>query len=88
MSSCFVGEIYFKLEESFSRAGEPMRWRGTPEMLLGKCLEGSQQGKWTVPVVKERDEDSEREAVSLGLLKQTGLPLNPTRFVEISASQE
>ena len=77
-----------ELEESYSRAGEQMSWKGQPEVLLGKCLKGPYEGQWEVPWVDERDEDGEREAVSLALLKQTGLPLNPTRFVEVSAECE
>ena len=77
-----------ELEESFSRAGKPMSWEGEPEVLLGKCLEGRYTGRWEVPWVDERDEEGEREAISLGLLKQTGLPISPTRFVEISATCE
>ena len=77
-----------ELEEAFSRVGEPMSWKGQPEILLGQCLEGPLNGQWEVPWVDERDDDGEREAVALGLLKQTGLPLNPTRFVEVSATCE
>ncbi len=61
-----------------------MCWQGTPEILMGRIMEdGPRNGCWTVPTISERDDDGEREAVSLGLLKATGLPLNPTRFVEI-----
>ena len=63
-----------------------MRGNGEPEILLGRHLEGPQKGKWDVPLITERDEDAEREVVPLGLLKQTGLPLNPTRFVELATT--
>ena len=65
-----------------------MTWKGKPEILLSQHREGAKGGVWTVPTVLERDEEGEREAVSLGLLKQTGLPINPNRFLEVSAEQQ
>ena len=76
-----------ELEESFSRAGKSMTWTGQPELLSSQHQDGAKRGAWTVPTVFERDEEGESEAVSLGLLKQTGLPINPDRFAEVSAEQ-
>ena len=64
-----------------------LRWKGKPEILLSQHQEGPKRGVWTIPVILERNEDGEREAVSLGLLKQTDLPINPSRFVEISSKR-
>ena len=50
-----------ELEESFSRAGEPMTWQGKPELLLCQHQEGVKKGVWTVPTIFERDEEGERE---------------------------
>ena len=65
-----------------------MTWKGKPELLLSQYQEGAKKGVWTVPTIFERDKEGEREAVVLGLLKQTGLPINPNRFIEVAAEQK
>ncbi len=76
-----------ELPESFARAGQKMKWKDKPQVLLGRRMDGKGKDHWCFPIVNELGDEGERDAAAYGLMNMVGLPLNPQRFTEVNSTE-